>query len=402
MRSVLALGVAAAAIVLVSGCGSGASGPVTPTIAPAKTYRLVGFQPSGPVEAGRPVWFRFKIVEPSGATLTRYRTGPGPHTGVDLVIVRQGADALIYTDTTLGKDGVARELIKLPAPGRYRVVVDAYPNQPGVPRNFQLFRTVTTNGDTRAPVLPLSTRSVTVDGYRYTIQKHAALRAIQPAFLTIDVTGRRGQPARFQPIEGALAHAIFIRFGTLDYFHTHVCSPSLPGCTSLLGGPPVGKAAGAGKLRIGSSCQLPGTWRLFLLTKPDGRVITAAARAPRRSLSGLHDLQRGAARRALVSRRILGQHAELELRRLQGGRHLPRDRARLPGLRLAEARRDRGEEEVRRPVDAHDLAALPARVVDRVTQRGGLALRARERQAPSRPERSRPCACRCRPSGAAS
>jgi hypothetical protein len=259
----------------VSGCGGGGSTPATPTIAPARVYRLAGFQPARPVEAGRPTEVQFLIKLPSGATLTRYRTGPGPHTGVDLIIVRQGADALIYTDTTVGKRGLARENITLPAPGRYRVIVDTYPNEAGVPRNFQLFTTIRATGSTPAPVLPLSTHSVTVDGYRFTIQGHPDLKAIQPAVITITVTDPHGRPAQFQPLEGALAHAIFIRFGTLDYFHTHVCSPSLPGCTTLAGGPPVGKTAGAGKLRVGVLLPLSGTWRLFLLTKLGGRVITA-------------------------------------------------------------------------------------------------------------------------------
>ena len=34
------------------------------------------------------------------------------------------------------------------------------------------------------------------------------------------------------PWYGALAHAIFFRKGTLDYFHTHVCAPDVTACTS--------------------------------------------------------------------------------------------------------------------------------------------------------------------------
>jgi hypothetical protein len=267
--------VAVVSVGFVGGCGGGASGPPTPTIAPAKQYQLVGFQPKRSVAAGQSVEVRFKIVQPSGATITRYRTGPGPHTGVDLIIVRQGADALIYTDTTVGKDGFAREDITLPAPGRYRVIVDAYPQESGVPRNFQLFTTIRATGSTPAPVLPLSTHSVTVGGYRFTVQGHPSLKAIQPAAMTITVTDEHGRPAQLQPLRGALAHAIFIRLGTLDYFHTHVCSPSLPGCTTLAGAPPVGKTAGAGRLKVGILLPLSGTWRLFLLTKVGGRVITA-------------------------------------------------------------------------------------------------------------------------------
>ena len=62
------------------------------------------------------------------------------------------------------------------------------------------------------------------------------LRAIEPAFLRFTVTGPDGTPATFTPWYGALAHAIFFRKGSLDYFHTHVCAPGRVGCTSALGG----------------------------------------------------------------------------------------------------------------------------------------------------------------------
>ena len=225
--------------------------------------------------AGRPFTVRFKIVEPSGATLTRYRTGSGPHTGVDLIIVRQEASALVYTDTTVGPNGVAREEVTLPAPGRYRVVVDAYPAQAGVPRNFQLFTTLRATGNGPAPVLPGAGSAVEAHGYRFTIDGHPSLKAIEPAFVTIVVRDANGRPASFGPYEGALAHAIFFRLGSLDYFHTHVCSPSLPGCTTLAGAPQVGKAVGSGRLRLGLLLPLPGTWRMFLLTRLKGRVVTA-------------------------------------------------------------------------------------------------------------------------------
>jgi hypothetical protein len=276
MRRILGGALLAAGVVaVVGGCGGAGSSPAPPTIAPAKQYRLDGFQPQRPVKAGRPTEISFKIVLPSGQTLTWYRTGPGPHTGVDLIIVRQGADALDYTDTTLGRDGVAREDVTLPAPGRYRVIVDAYPNQSGAPRNFQLSTTIHATGRTPVPVLPRPSRSVTVDGYRFTIQGHPRQKAIQPAFVTITVTGPDGHPAQLQPLRGALAHAIFIRLSGLDYFHTHVCTPKLAGCTTLAGAPPVGKTVGAGKLRLGLLLPLAGRWRLFLLARPNGHTVTA-------------------------------------------------------------------------------------------------------------------------------
>jgi hypothetical protein len=265
---------AVATVALVAGCGGG-GGPAAPKIAPARQYRLVGFRPSHPVPAGRPAEISFKIVIPSGATLTRYRTGPGPHTGVDLVIVRYGADAVIYTDTTVSRDGVAREDVTLPAPGRYRVVVDAYPKQAGVPSNFQLFTTITATGSGAAPTIPRSGNSVTVGGYRFAVEGHPRVKAIRPTLITVGVTDSHGRAAHLVPYREALAHAIFIRLDGLDYFHTHVCAPDIPGCTSLAGAPPVSKSAGAGRLRLDALLPLAGTWRLFLIAAPDGHVVTA-------------------------------------------------------------------------------------------------------------------------------
>ena len=90
------------------------------------------------------------------------------------------------------------------------------------------------------------------------------------------VTGPQGRPAPFTPWFGALAHAIFFRAGSLDYFHTHVCSPGATGCTSIFAGKSVtGSSAAPGKLNVGVLLPLPGTWRLFLQCRVNGHVLTA-------------------------------------------------------------------------------------------------------------------------------
>ena len=74
-----------------------------------------------------------------------------------------------------------------------------------------------------------------MDGYHVVLHGKPRLRAIQPAFLDFTVTSPSGKPAQFQTWFGALAHAIFFRTGTLDYFHTHVCAPGATGCSSVFG-----------------------------------------------------------------------------------------------------------------------------------------------------------------------
>ena len=59
---------------LAAGCSS--SQPTVPTVAPARTYQLAGFQP---LQVARPgaVRLSFTIRQPSGQPLTAYKRGPG-------------------------------------------------------------------------------------------------------------------------------------------------------------------------------------------------------------------------------------------------------------------------------------------------------------------------------------
>ena len=259
---------------LLAGCGT-SGGPPQITVGAARTFRLVDFAPPR-FKAGRPVRLSFTIQQPSGAALTSYRRGSGPHTGVHLIIVRSDLGVIIHKHPKPGPDGKVTETVTMPTPGRYRVVVDAYPNLTGPLRNFQLSRWITVPGRARSQQLPPFRQTVTVDGYRFTMRSRPRLHAIQPAFLTIDVARPDGSPATFTPWFGALAHAIFFRAGSLDYFHTHVCSSGTPGCTSIFGGARVtGTATRPGQLRVGVLLPVPGTWRMFLQTKADGNVLTA-------------------------------------------------------------------------------------------------------------------------------
>jgi hypothetical protein len=195
---------------------------------------------------------------------------------VHVIIVRDDLSTIDHRHPPIEPNGRIRERIVFPAPGTYRMVVDVYPQLSGALRNFQLFRTIRVAGTEHRQPLPPFRPTAVVDGYRVTMHGHPALRAIQANFLTLTVTGPNGKPARFTPWYGALAHAIFFRQGSLDYFHTHVCAPGASGCTSLLGGTSVaGTSSTPGKLRVGVLVPVAGIWRLFLQTKVNGRVLTA-------------------------------------------------------------------------------------------------------------------------------
>lgn len=257
---------------LLAGCGSSTG---TLTVGPARTFRLAQFTPTT-LEPGKPQQISFTIEQPSGEPLTSYRTGSGPHTGVHLIIVRSDLGAIVHKHPPIGADGRITEQVTLPTPGRYRVVVDAYPKVIGLLGNFQLFRWITVAGKAAPKPLPPFRPTVTVGGYRFALDHPPALHAIRAAFLNLTVTRPDGTAARFTPWFGALAHAIFFRAGSLDYFHTHVCAAGMSGCTSVLGPTRVtGSATRPGQLRVGVLLPVPGTWRLFLQSKVDGRVLTA-------------------------------------------------------------------------------------------------------------------------------
>ena len=269
------LAILAAACLAVAGCGgSGKSG--FPTIQAARTYALVDFAPSQPVTVGKPTHVSFVIRRPNGKPLTSFRRGSGPHTGVHLIIVRRDLGTIIHMHPPVGADGTISAPVTFTEPGPYRVVVDAYPNTNGPQRNFQLFGSLRVAGSYTPKPLPPFTSTDDVDGYHVTLHGTPNLHAIQAAFLTITVTDPSGKPASFTPWFGALAHAIFFRAGSLDYFHTHVCAPGTQGCTSQLGGASVtGTTSEPGKLEVGVLVPVAGRWRLFVQVKANGKLLTA-------------------------------------------------------------------------------------------------------------------------------
>jgi hypothetical protein len=255
------------AVLALAGCGGGTNSAPTVSIPAARTYSLVA--------KTRGKQLTLKIVQPDGTPLTHFKTGPGPHTGVHVIVVRRDLDVLLHEHPPVHANGTfTADLAPLP-PGPYRVVVDVYPAAAGPQPNFQLFSTLRIPGAYTPAALPPLRTTQTVDGYTFTLHGTPHLRAIQPAFLTFTVA-RDGRPARFTPWFGALAHAIFFRKGTLDYFHTHVCAPGAAGCTSILGAAKVtGTSATPGKLNVGVLVPVAGTWRLFLQCRVNGHVLTA-------------------------------------------------------------------------------------------------------------------------------
>jgi hypothetical protein len=264
------------AVLAVAGCGSSGGGLTAPTIGAARTFKLSDFMPSGPVKPRTPTTVSFVIRQPSGRPLTRFKTGPGPHTGVHLIMVRTDLGAIIHRHPPIAADGTISQTVSFPSGGRWHVLIDVYPNLPDSGPNFQLAGSIDVTGAYHPlPIGPFKATDST-GGYRFTIHSPPKIKALEPAFLNVTVTRPNGTRADFTPWYGALAHAIFFQKGTLNYFHTHVCAPGAAGCTSALGGAKVtGQSTTPGKLTVGVLLPVAGTWKLFLQTKVDGKVLTA-------------------------------------------------------------------------------------------------------------------------------
>ena len=163
-------------------------------------------------------------------------------------------------------------------PGRYRVVVDAYPKATGSLKNFQLFRWLDVTGDGARPQpIPPFKASQKVDGYTVTMEGEPTLKAVEAALLKVTVTDPNGKPAEFTPYYGALAHAIFFRAGLaglLPHARLRARRAGLHEHARRRPGRPAPRRR-PGDLEIGVLLPVAGTWRLFIQTKVNGRVLTA-------------------------------------------------------------------------------------------------------------------------------
>ncbi|HEY2769856.1 MAG TPA: hypothetical protein VGI87_04780 [Solirubrobacteraceae bacterium] len=266
------------ALVALAGCGGGSSSPVAaPAIGAARQFELAGFQPTGQITPGKPTTVAFTIQQPNGKALTRYKTGSGPHTGVHLIIVRDDLAYIIHQHPPVGANGRLTQTVTFPAPGTYRVLVDAYPDLPGGQPNFQLYKSIVVKGAYHPKPLPAFKADQVIDGYHVDMQGKPSLHSVQAQFLHVDVTDPGGKRVKFVPWFGALAHAIFFHQGSLDYFHTHICAPNAPNCGSLPGVPATrisGTSTAPGKLTVGVLLPVSGTWELFLQMKLNGKIVT--------------------------------------------------------------------------------------------------------------------------------
>jgi hypothetical protein len=267
-------GAALVALAIVgAGCGGGGGSPAPPTIAPAKEYKL-DWQSSSSVAEPGTTTLDFAVRMPDGKILTHFRTGAGPHTGVHVIIVRDDLSTIVHKHPPIPASGRLALPVDLPRAGRYHVLVDIYPAT-GAQRNFQLHHELQVgNGNVKAPLPPYSP-VVQAGGLTFRVAKLPGLRLAEPASMIVNVTDAAGKPVTFKPFYGALAHAIFFRQGSLDYFHSHICGNDRA-CTSGFGTPATtGHSTKPGRMELGILLPATGVWRLFLQVVHGGKLITA-------------------------------------------------------------------------------------------------------------------------------
>jgi hypothetical protein len=258
-----------------AGCGGGGGGSGTLAIGPAKQIHVVDFQPTAPVEPGKPFTVSFHIANPDGSTLTTYKTGPGPHTGVHLIFARHDLAALVHLHPKIAADGSIKQEVTLPKPGPYELLIDVYATVPGQPfPNFQLHEKVDASGTYTPQPLPPFKPVQVVEGYTFHMTSSPHVKSVTAAPLVVRVTDSAGKPVHFTPWYGALAHAIFFREPTLDYFHTHVCSPAAPNCAGRPGAPTT-RTSVPGLIKALAILPLPGKWEVFIQCQVDGKILTA-------------------------------------------------------------------------------------------------------------------------------
>ncbi len=220
-------------------------------------YRLAPV--TAALATGAPQPFRFRILGPDGAPVTRYTTSHDKD--LHLIVVGRDLTGFQHLHPTLGADGTWAVPLAVAAPGQYRVFADF---RPAVrEQGLVLGVDVPAPGDYRPAALPAPSRTATVNGYTVTLG--GELVPGTASKLTLSVS-RAGKPVTdLQPYLGAYGHLVALRAGDLAYLHVH---PD--------GAPGDGRTAAGPQVTFAAEVPAAGAYRLFLDFQHGGVVHTAA------------------------------------------------------------------------------------------------------------------------------
>jgi hypothetical protein len=225
------------------GSASGAGGMPAGVASEQGGYRLV--VAGTRFAADRPAPLTFRILDAHGDTVRDFETEQARR--MHVIVVRRDLRRYQHLHPTQGTDGAWTTSLTLPEAGVYRAFADFRTNGAQHTLGIDLF----VPGAFTPEDLPASSDTARVDGYDVTLHS-------QPGELDF-VVRRGGQLVTdLQPYLGARGHLVALRDGDLAYQHIH----------------PDAKPPPELAFHIGDS--EPGSYRLFLQFRHEGRVHTAA------------------------------------------------------------------------------------------------------------------------------
>jgi len=206
-------------------------------------YRIVPAETRFAV--GRRGTLRFRIVDARGATVRDFETEQARR--MHVIVVRRDLRRYQHLHPTQAPDGSWATPLTLPEAGVYRAFADFRRGGERHTLGVDLF----VAGDFAPLKLPAPSRTAAVDGYEVALHEH-------PGELGFFVRRDGKLVTDLQPYLGARGHLVALRDGDLAYTHVHP-DPGPP--------PEIAFHVGASE---------PGSYRLFLQFRHDGRVHTAA------------------------------------------------------------------------------------------------------------------------------
>jgi hypothetical protein len=209
------------------------------------------------MDAGKNVPLRFRIVDSSGAAVTRYIENHEKQ--LHLIVVRRDLVAFQHVHPVMESDGTWSVPVDFSRAGDYRVFADFVPDGGD---DVTLGTDVHVAGGYDPRPLPVAATTTTVDGYTVTLS--GTPKANESSILTLSVS-RDGKPVTdLQPYLGAYGHLVALRASDLAYLHVHPIGEPGDGTTSA--GP---------EINFGTTVPSTGDYRLYLDFKHAGVVRTA-------------------------------------------------------------------------------------------------------------------------------
>lgn len=212
------------------------------------------------IRAAEATELRFAIRDRAGRQITGYRREHGKE--LHLVLASRDLVTYRHLHPTRAGDGTWTIRTELPTAGAYRLFADFTPAAQGA-KNLTLGADLAATGNYRPAPLPAPSTVAKVDDY--TVALDGRLRAGEEGELTLKVS-KNGRPVTdLQPYLGAYGHLVALRSGDLAYLHVH---PN--------GAPGDGKTKSGPEVSFTALAPSPGTYRLFLDFRHEGKVRTAA------------------------------------------------------------------------------------------------------------------------------